>query len=70
MSSPSWIGRRVCRMTGNRPALRTLLVHDDAAREFDYTAGAEQALERAHSAGWTVISVNTDWAKVFADDDV
>ena len=30
-----------------RPALRLLVLHDDAEREFDYTAGAEQALERA-----------------------
>ena len=28
------------------PALRLLLLHDDAEREFDYTAGAENALER------------------------
>ena len=29
------------------PSLRTLLLHDDAEREFDYTAGAEDALARA-----------------------
>ena len=34
-----------------RPALRLLLLHDDAEREFDYTAGAEAALERAGDAG-------------------
>ena len=50
-----------------RPALRLLLLHDDATRESDYTAGAEQALERADTAGWTVISIKNDWAKVFAD---
>jgi phosphoserine phosphatase len=53
--------------TKDRPALRTLLLHDDAEREFDYTAGAEQALERARVAGWTVISIKNDWSKVFAD---
>ena len=52
---------------GDRPVLRTLLLHDDAEREFDYTAGAEKALERAHAAGWTVISIKNDWATVFAD---
>ena len=31
--------------SGRRYAL--LLLHDDAEREFDYTAGAEKALERA-----------------------
>ena len=32
-----------------RPALRLLVLHDDAEREFDYTAGAETALERAQA---------------------
>ena len=31
----------------DKPSLRLLVLHDDAEREFDYTAGAEQALERA-----------------------
>ena len=35
----------------DRPALRLLLLHDDAEREFDYTAGAEEALELAADAG-------------------
>jgi phosphoserine phosphatase len=51
----------------SRPALRLLLLHDDAEREFDYTAGADQALERARAAGWTVVSIKDDWATVFAD---
>jgi phosphoglycolate phosphatase-like HAD superfamily hydrolase len=49
------------------PALRLLLLHDDAEREFDYTAGAEDALARADEKGWTVISIKDDWATVFAD---
>jgi hypothetical protein len=44
---------------------RLLLLHDDADREFDYTTGAEQALERAGTSGWTVVSVKNDWATVF-----
>ena len=51
-----------------RPALRTLLLHDDAEREFDYTAGAEKALERAGVAGWTVISIKDDWSTVFGPE--
>jgi phosphoserine phosphatase len=51
---------------GDAPALRMLVLHDDAEREFDYTAGAEQALEAADAGGWTVISVKDDWAVVFA----
>lgn len=51
----------------SRPALRLLLLHDDAAREFDYTAGAEKSLELASEQGWTVVSIKNDWAAVFAD---
>ena len=51
---------------GEAPALRMLVLHDDAEREFDYTAGAEQALEAADAGGWTVISIRDDWATVFA----
>jgi hypothetical protein len=51
----------------SRPALRLLVNHDDAEREFAYTAGAEQALERAGAEGWTVVSVKDVWPTVFAD---
>ena len=47
--------------------LALLVRHDDAEREFDYTAGADAALERAATEGWTVVSVKDDWATVFAD---
>ncbi|MGV0811820.1 HAD family hydrolase [Mycolicibacterium boenickei] len=47
------------------PSLGLLLRHDDAAREFDYTAGAEKALNLAKSTGWTVVSMRDDWATVF-----
>ena len=50
-----------------QPALRLLLLHDDAEREFDYTAGAEDALERAARDGWTVVSIKNDWETVFGD---
>jgi phosphoserine phosphatase len=49
----------------DKPFLSLLLLHDDAEREFDYTGGAEQALERAGADGWTVVSVKDDWATVF-----
>jgi len=48
-----------------RPGLRLLVLHDDPEREFDYTAGAERALEEAERRGWTVVSVKRDWATVF-----
>jgi hypothetical protein len=49
----------------NKPSLRLLLLHDDSDREFDYTSGADHALERARAAEWTVVSLKNDWAKVF-----
>jgi haloacid dehalogenase-like hydrolase len=51
-----------------RPSLSLLVLHDDAEREFAYTAGAERALDAAPQRGWTVVSVKDDWAAVFADD--
>jgi hypothetical protein len=50
----------------NRPALRLLLLHDDKAREFEYTAGAEKSLQLARTRGWTVVSMKNDWKSVFA----
>jgi hypothetical protein len=47
--------------------LALLVRHDDAEREFAYTAGADAALDRAAADGWTVISVKDDWSTVFAD---
>jgi phosphoserine phosphatase len=51
---------------GDKPFLRLLLLHDDADREFSYTAGAEQALEQADAERWTVVSMRNDWETVFA----
>jgi phosphoserine phosphatase len=48
-----------------KPSLRLLILHDDGQREFDYTSGAEQALERAASSGWTIVSMKNDWATIF-----
>ncbi len=48
------------------PALRLLVLHDDADREFDYVAGAEKSLEQADAQGWTVVSMKRDWNTVFA----
>src|SRR5215218_1413037 len=49
----------------DKPFLRLLVLHDDADREFDYTGGAEQALQQADTDGWTVVSIKNDWATVF-----
>jgi phosphoserine phosphatase len=52
---------------GSLPALRLLLLHDDSDREFDYTAGAEQALDIAAQQNWTVVSMQNDWNTIFTD---
>jgi hypothetical protein len=44
----------------DKPSLRLLVLHDDGQREFDYTSGAEQALERADKSGWTIVSIKDD----------
>ena len=49
----------------DKPSLRLLLLHDDNEREFDYTSGAEQALRKADTDGWSVVSIKNDWATVF-----
>jgi phosphoglycolate phosphatase-like HAD superfamily hydrolase len=53
--------------TDSLPALRLLLLHDDSDREFDYTAGAEQALDIAAQQNWTVVSMKNDWNTIFTD---
>ncbi|UNB54164.1 HAD family phosphatase [Mycolicibacterium sp. YH-1] len=50
----------------DKPSLRLLVLHDDAEREFDYTAGAERVLDHAKQYGWTVVSLKNDWTAVFA----
>jgi phosphoglycolate phosphatase-like HAD superfamily hydrolase len=49
------------------PSMSMLVLHDDADREFDYTAGAERALAQAEANGWTVASLRNDWVTVFGD---
>jgi phosphoglycolate phosphatase-like HAD superfamily hydrolase len=50
----------------DRPALRLLVRHDDAEREFDYLDGAEDVVRTAAQRDWTVVSVKDDWETVFA----
>jgi phosphoglycolate phosphatase-like HAD superfamily hydrolase len=50
---------------GPGPSLSMLVRHDDADREFDYTAGAEKVLGLAADRGWAVASMRDDWTTVF-----
>jgi phosphoserine phosphatase len=73
----SRIGRRPILAAGNSNGdiemlefargMQLLVLHDDPEREFDYTAGAEKALEQAANDSWTVVSMRDDWATVFSD---
>jgi len=60
------------RLAGGKslPALRLLVVHDDADREFDDESGAEDALRafKEGGKGWTLISIKQEWRKVFPVD--
>jgi phosphoglycolate phosphatase-like HAD superfamily hydrolase len=42
-----------------------LINHDDAEREFAYTASAEASLAKADELGWTVVSMKDDWSTVY-----
>ena len=42
-----------------------LINHDDATREFAYTAGAEASLARATELGWTLVSMKDDWNRLY-----
>ena len=48
-----------------RPRCACSILHDDAEREFDYVAGAEDVLEHARTQGWTVVSMKDDWTAIF-----
>jgi hypothetical protein len=49
----------------DKPTLRLLVLHDDGEREFEYSTGAERALEQCSADGWTIVSMKNDWTTVF-----
>ncbi len=50
---------------GRWPSMALLIHHDDAGREFAYTAGAERVMQRAAENSWMVASMRADWSRVF-----
>ncbi|WP_097323097.1 HAD family hydrolase [Paractinoplanes atraurantiacus] len=50
---------------GRREPLRIVVVHDDAQREFAYTAGATEAIAAAEAENWVAVSMAGDWSQVF-----
>jgi len=55
--------------TDDRPgaSLELIVHHDDAGREYDYDEGAEAVLERARERDWVVISVSSDFERVYPE---
>ena len=56
---------------GAGPRFGLLVHHDDAAREFAYDRKSsvgklDRGLDEAPKRGWTVVSMKTDWSRVFA----
>ena len=43
-------------------------MHDDAEREYAYTAAAENLIDRAEKGGWTMVSMKNDWNTVYTRD--
>lgn len=51
--------------TASHPVLRRPYLACGFAPMFAYTTGAEDALDRAKTHGWTVVSMKEDWSAVF-----
>jgi hypothetical protein len=56
--------------SGPGARLSALVHHDDAAREFAYDRASsvgklDKALDAAHAQNWTVISMKSDWNRIF-----
>jgi phosphoglycolate phosphatase-like HAD superfamily hydrolase len=59
---------------GDGPRLALLIHHTDAEREWSYDRQSpigklDTALDEAEAMGWTVVSMKTDWNRIFAYED-
>jgi len=57
--------------TGGGPRFGLIVHHDDADREWAYDRKShigqlDKAWDEANAKGWTVVSMKTDWKRVFA----
>jgi hypothetical protein len=50
------------------PSLSVLVHHDDDDREYSYTRGTEDALKVAKERGWAVVSMRSDWNRIFPSE--
>ncbi|MDA5193858.1 HAD family hydrolase [Govanella unica] len=52
-------------MEGLKPSLQILINHDDAARERAYGSDDRLSLDWAKSYGWQLVSMKSDWKRIF-----
>lgn len=52
--------------SSRHPSLQLLVLHDDADREMAYGEVSNDSLEAAKEYGWNVVSMASDWKRVFA----
>jgi len=52
--------------SSRHPSLQLLVLHDDADREMAYGEASNDSLEAAKAYGWNVVSMASDWNRVFA----
>jgi phosphoserine phosphatase/lysophospholipase L1-like esterase len=52
--------------SSRHPSLQLLVLHDDADREMAYGEASNDSLEAAKEYGWNVVSMASDWNRVFA----
>jgi phosphoserine phosphatase len=50
---------------GKRPYLNLLLVHDDAAREYEYLTGTDKVMTAAAQSPWMFVSMKRDFKRMF-----
>ena len=60
--------------SGAGPRFGLLLHHDDAIREYAYDRASiagklSRGLDKGPSLGWTIVSIKTDWNRVFPFDE-
>ena len=53
--------------SSGRLNLQLIVLHDDADREVDYGDQGDSDLEAARRAGWHIVSMASDWNRVFAN---
>jgi hypothetical protein len=59
---------------GSGARLMVIVHHTDAEREYAYDRSSrigrlDKALDEANARGWTVVSMKTDWKRIFSFEE-